>query len=237
MNSMLIIITLASLGLSVAMSAVAWRAVCGERRRSEARVAALAAEVGDEGWPPPQPVARVEGANMFDLDRDTKGRSPVPIAFAAGAVIVGTIVVLALVLPVSGSGSSQGSQVSRGSQGSHGSTGADGPAADRAPGAPIELLALGHERRADRLTVHGVVRNPANGLDVAHLTAVVLLFNSAGAIVTTGRAAVEASDLMPGAEARFTVSVPGALDVGRYRVSFRTDDDQVVPHVDKRDGA
>jgi hypothetical protein len=29
------------------------------------------------------------------------------------------------------------------------------------------------------------------------------------------------------------VTIPGAVDVGRYRVSFRTDEG-VVPHVDRR---
>ena len=39
---------------------------------------------------------------------------------------------------------------------------------------PLELVALGHERAADRLTVRGAVRNPSNtGMD--RLTAVVLL--------------------------------------------------------------
>ena len=40
----------------------------------------------------------------------------------------------------------------------------------------------------------------------------------------------------PGGESRFVVSVPSAADVGRYRVSFRTDD-RVVPHVDRREPA
>jgi hypothetical protein len=59
------------------------------------------------------------------------------------------------------------------------------------------------------------------------------MFNQNGAFVTSGRATVDASALEPGAEAPFVVTVPGAADVGRYRVSFRTDD-HVVPHVDKR---
>ena len=36
-----------------------------------------------------------------------------------------------------------------------------------------------------------------------------------------------------GGESPFVVTVPGAADVGRYRVSFRTDD-RVVPHIDRR---
>src|SRR6185295_9511947 len=111
----------------------------------------------------------------------------------------------------------QGSTGSQGSPGSVGSQGSESAATSLAVGAPIELLALGHERSGDHLTIHGVVRNPTNGLDVTHLTAVVLLFNSAGALVTTGRTAVQAGDLMPGAEAPFSVNVSGAAEIGRYR--------------------
>jgi hypothetical protein len=44
---------------------------------------------------------------------------------------------------------------------------------------------------------------------------------------------VQSSSLRPGGETTFVVTVPGAGDVGRYRVSFRTDD-RIVPHVDRR---
>ena len=95
-------------------------------------------------------------------------------------------------------------------------------------------MALGHERDADRLTIRGVVRNPPSGSHVSGLTAVVFLFSRDGGFLTSGRAAIDASALAPGAESPFVVTVAGAADVGRYRVSFRTDDG-VVPHVDRRD--
>jgi hypothetical protein len=94
-------------------------------------------------------------------------------------------------------------------------------------------MALGHERDADSLTVRGVLRNPANGKALGQLTAVVLLFNHDGGLVTSGRAAVQAPTLEPGAETTFVITIPGVADVGRYRVSFRTEDG-VVPHVDRR---
>ena len=74
----------------------------------------------------------------------------------------------------------------------------------------LQLLSLNHEREDDHLTIRGVVRNPPRGSEVDHLTAVVLLFNQQGGFLTSGRSAV-----------------------GKYRVSFRTDD-RVVPHVDRR---
>jgi hypothetical protein len=83
------------------------------------------------------------------------------------------------------------------------------------------------------LTVRGVVRNPAAGVDMGRLTAVVILLSPDGGLVETGRAEVDASALRAGGESAFAVTVPRAGDVGRYRVSFRTDD-QVVSHVDRR---
>jgi hypothetical protein len=71
---------------------------------------------------------------------------------------------------------------------------------------------------------------------VRQLTAVVFLFNHDGGFVASGRAAVDAAPLVPGADAVCRHTIPGAVDVGRYRVSFRTDD-RVVPHVDRRDRA
>ena len=234
MNSLLILTTVVSLGLAAVMSTVAWRIVRREQRRSDARISGLAAEIGDEDVAPPRPsVTRFQDSTtMFSIDRQATGRSTIPIAVGAGVLIIGTVILLAVV-----SMDSQDSQGSQGSIGSLGSAGSGETGVTNRVAAPIELVALGHERTADRLTVHGLVRNPTDGIDLTHLTAVVLLFDRAGALVTTERATVEASDLMPGAEAPFTVSVSSAIDVGRYRVSFRAGDDHIVPHVDKRDGA
>ena len=48
--------------------------------------------------------------------------------------------------------------------------------------APLELIALGHERDGDGLTVRGVVRNPRPDPTVDQLTAVVMLFNRDGGL-------------------------------------------------------
>jgi hypothetical protein len=109
------------------------------------------------------------------------------------------------------------------------------PSAAAPAAVPLELVALGHDRDSDRLTVRGVVRNPASGAPVERLTAVVFAFNADGGFLASGRAIIDASSaLRPGGESTFVVTVPGAGAVGRYRVSFRTDD-RVVPHVDRRD--
>jgi hypothetical protein len=97
----------------------------------------------------------------------------------------------------------------------------------------LELVALEHERGADRLTIRGVVRNPAGGAAIDHLAAVVLLFDADGAFISSARAEVAAPTLGAGGETTFAVTVPNAAAAGRYRVSFRTED-RVVPHVDRR---
>jgi hypothetical protein len=227
--NVLIFITAASLILAAVMGIVAWRSIRREQRRSEARIVALAAEIADDS-PADLPVPLgLRNENLFDITPGERVRSQTPIALAAGALIVGAIIGLAVGLP--------GSRVQSASAEAPTTVGVSTAPTRATTAAPIELVQLNHARTTDGLTVRGVVRNPANGLAVAHLTAVVLLFNDAGGVVASGRAAVGAVDLAPGAEAAFAVTASGARDVSRYRVSFRTDDDRVVPHVDKRDGA
>jgi len=113
---------------------------------------------------------------------------------------------------------------------------APGAATATAPAAaaPLELVALGHDRDGDRLTVRGVVRNPSSGQLQERLAVVVFTFQADGGFLTSARAIIEPVALKPGGESTFVVAVPGAAGVGRYRVSFRSDD-RVVPHVDKRE--
>jgi hypothetical protein len=76
------------------------------------------------------------------------------------------------------------------------------------------------------------VRNGGAG-SADHLIAVVFAFDRSGNFLTSGRAPIEFLSLAPGDESPFKVSVPDAGNVGRYRVSFRTDAG-VVRHVDRR---
>jgi len=109
-----------------------------------------------------------------------------------------------------------------------------GPTSASAVPVPLELVALGHDREADRLTVRGIVRNPEAGGVVEPLTAVVFAFSPDGRFLASGRAIIESSSLRPGGQSTFVVTVPSAATVGRYRVSFRTGD-RIVPHVDRRE--
>jgi hypothetical protein len=236
----LLLVTLTSMLLAAIMSVIAWRIAGDERRRSEMRVAALAADIHDE---PPVAAAPVViddldlrptrgasiGADLFNPPERRAG-SRWPAVLAGGAFVLGSAVALVVVM-------SGGSNV-----GAHGDVPAQ-PAAGRAaapapppaaPAHPLELVALGHERDGDRLIVRGVLRNPNTGAPIQGLAAVVFLFNREGGFVTSGRVAIDTPVLRPGAEVPFVVTVPAASDVGRYRVSFRTED-RVVPHVDRRD--
>jgi hypothetical protein len=219
----LLIVTLTSMLLAAIMSVIAWRIAGDERRRSEARVAVLSAEIHD-AVPAPVAIFAQAGAarcavnaNLFVAQQAPSGSRPFAV-LAGGALVFGAAIAMAILL---------GGRFSRAPRSAN-------PVAVAAPAAlPLELVALGHERVGDRLTVRGVVRNPASGAGMDRLTAVVFLFTSNGGFLASGRAAVESPALRPGGESTFVVTVPGASDVGRYRVSFRTDD-RLVSHVDRR---
>jgi hypothetical protein len=98
---------------------------------------------------------------------------------------------------------------------------------------PLELVALGHTREANSLTISGTVRNPSSGHKLEGLTAVVSLLDKTGALVSTKDVPLDYRALGPGEEAPFKLSVPDPGAVARYRVSFRAGT-EVVPHVDRR---
>ena len=112
---------------------------------------------------------------------------------------------------------------------------------DRAPtvasaasqGAPLELVSLRHERQSAKLAVSGLVRNPAAGHPVDHLSAVVFLFDQQGAFVASAKAPVDFVRLGSGDESPFVITLDAPATIARYRVSFRTDQG-IVPHVDRR---
>lgn len=254
MDITLILVTLLSFVVAATMSVVAWRILRDERKRSAARIAALAAEIHDDPVSahenlsprevvdgflslPTPPVAST--AHLFET---THERSRLPLFATIAALVVGAAAAATILF-----GGAGGAVVSEPSSrtASPVQPNPESPSAESGGGAasqvvrrasvsaPLELVALGHERDADGLTVRGVLRNPSSGAEVNDLTAVVLLFNRDGRYVASGRAAVQAATLGPGGETTFVVTVSGAPDVERYRVSFRTET-KVVPHVDMR---
>ena len=240
MDITLIVVTLLSLTLAAITSVVAWRLVREERRRSEARVAALAVEIHNAGAPRARmndlplreaPVAVLTSSELFAAAQPAASSgSRLAAVIALGVFVVGSGAALVVVL----SGGSRGVANPAPTRVADASSPQAQKGAAAEP-APLELVALGHERDAGRLTVRGVVRNPPSGSKVSRLAAVVLLFNRDGKFLGSQRAAVDAPVLAPGAESPFAVALPAATDVGRYRVSFRTDE-RVVLHLDRRDG-
>src|SRR5262245_48408159 len=152
---MLVLLTITSMLLALVMSVVAWRATREERRRSDARIAALAGEIHeslDLDLGPPTSVADV-AVNASD-SREQPMFAPAPsratagrwgIALAAGGLVVATVAAAAIVF----SGESPTAP---------GTPAARPPAAvAQASAAPLELVALAHERDGSSLTIRGVV--------------------------------------------------------------------------------
>ena len=230
----LLIVTVTSMLLAAIMSVTAWRIAGDERRRSDARVAALSAEIhdGDDAgrvlWDPPHSRVQQDPADsqldpacsaLFATPPRRSASRPFAIA-GAGALVFGAAAAIAI---VSG----------RGLGHAPGHAGMAAVTAAAPTALPLELVALGHERSGDQLTVRGVVRNPASGAGMAGLTAVVLVFTPDGGFAASGRAPVDAAALGPGTESTFVVTLPRAGDAARYRVSFRTGD-RLVAHLDRR---
>ena len=246
MNGLLLLITLISTTVAIVMSVVAWRASREERRRSDARVSALAADIHAAPLDSVDLVLRPEPAvfhsadrsaprpavasDMFATSRRPSSQSRWGIALIAGVLAIAAVAAVAVIF----SGESRGAAVSAAGPGTR-TASSPGGAVRGAPQLtlPLDLIALGQERDGDRLIVRGVVQNPPGGVELDRLVAVVFGFGKDGEFRTTGQSALPSQALPPGARSSFVVSLPDAADVVRYRVSFRTDD-HVVPHADRR---
>lgn len=258
MDTLLLGITVLSLIVALVMSVTAWRLMRDEKRRSAARIAALSAAAGEVDWrddfsqlpiAPPAPARTVVrqpwkpaafhttaaapvATETVSLDTDAASPAPThatgflgaaPIdgnsgnrqrGLAVATVVFFVVITGGLVWTMSDSGASPAS-------------------AATAATAPLELVSLSHARQNNKLSVSGLVRNPAAGRTVERLSAVVFLFDRAGTFVTSSRAHVDFLKLGAGDESPFVVSIDAPATVARYRVSFRTDDG-VVPHIDRR---
>jgi len=226
----LLLVALIAIVLAGVTSTVAWNRSRDERRRREARIAALAAAIHDE---PPDGSTPAGSAgdlsttgDLFTTRQHAGTGSRFATVAAAGLLVFGGVAALAVV-----SNSASGEATVR--RESSATTAAPEPPQTSAI-EPLELVALGHDRDGDRLTVRGVVRNPVSGTALDRVSAVVLVYKEDGGFAGSGRAAVDSTMLGPGGETTFTVTVPAASQIGRYRVSFRTED-RVIPHIDRRD--
>ena len=218
MDVALVSATIISLAMTMAMAIVTSRLLREERRRAEAQVAELMTELEHALQARPRfaasPAAPPRTARPAADPRATGGRpwtsSLRPKILAAGAVVL----LLAIV---------SFSWVER--------RPAAAPAAVDAR--PVELLSLDHTRNGDYLSISGTVRNPSDGAQRDQMSVTATLFDDDGEIVGAGQTPLPVAALAPDSETPFTISLPDADRVDRYRISF-SQDQKNVPHVDRR---
>ena len=234
MDTMLLVVTALAVTMALVSTTIAWRVTQADRRRRAARVTALAAAAGvaDRVLPEftapaaatepatPEPAATVAepgsialGSRFLAGDTAGSGSSSRQHWLLAAATFAAVLVVTAGVVSL---------------------VGARRPAADTAAAvAPLELVALAHNRADGVLTVSGLVRNPAAGARVDKLEAEVRVFDPSGILIATRTSLVDYLELGPGQESPFVVALGAATTAARYRVSFRTAG-TMRPHVDQR---
>ena len=203
----LLVVTMSAVALALAAATYAWRIAHADRLRSDARVAALAAAIDGTSDETTSMFARAPRSGL-------QGRPilKVGVGFAMAVLVI-------VLIAMSGDRHT--------------------PAADRAQAAQrtestqsLELLSMRHARTGDNLTVTGLVRNRGDAAPES-IAAVVFVFDRDGGFVASGRAPLEFNGIAHGDESPFQVTIPDVKDVGRYKVSFRTEAG-IVPHVDRR---
>lgn len=230
MEIVLIAVTMLSLFLAISMGVVAWRLVQEERRRSDARLAALAAELRREEGPSASeetdklvpelpvdsgatdgPTAGIGGLFSTPVESTSTGWGRLAAIGGAAAVV---LTVVATAFLVSGSG--------------------DGDAAATAEGIrpPLDLIALRHMEEGPFLDISGSVRNPAEASGVELLSVVAMAFDGAGTLIATRRTPVETPALAAGADSAFIIRLVAA-GISRYRISFLMGD-TTISHIDRR---
>ena len=257
MDLALTTVTVTSLTMAFAMGVVTWRLMREERRRSDARVAALLADLEQPRGPAVGAVERAAleapkvAASARTAGSATPRRRAAPATPAVGprlsagkavappgsvaqsptglfammtgspasyrpflATLAAPVVVVAIVSFAVLSG---------------------GPPAEPGPGTlePVELLSLAHAREGEYLSITGSIRNPSDGIERGQLSVAATVFDRDGTVVGTGQTPLPVAVLPPGRATPFTISLPNADRINRYRISF-VEGQTSVPHVDRR---
>lgn len=212
MDTILVAVTVLAVAMAIAMGVMLARTMREERRRSDARVALLS-EVAAE--PAANAPVHVHAADLFHVDPEP---SPWPQRFAVIAAMT-VVLGVAVVAMKSAIGTPATARAS-----------ASAPVS----ASPLELLSLRHAQENGTLTITGLVQNPRTSGQVTGVEATVLVFDSGGAMVTSGRAPLDFTTLGAGDESPFVIRVPVQGAVARYRVGFRGADGRVLGHVDRR---
>jgi hypothetical protein len=241
MDTLMLVVTGVSVLVAIAASVVAWRATDAERRRSAARVTALAAaadvvaETARLRERTPATAETPDGLHEFMPMREALAE-----ADAAPAASTGTL--LGTPVADSGSGGRQHGLLAAAAVvfvlvggGSLALLVSGRAPSVTAPAArvPLELVALSHARPDGQLAISGLVHNPAGGTVVEQLDAHVRVFDAAGILIATRSGPVDVAALAPGTDAPFTVTFGEASTAARYRVSFASRG-TMLAHVDRR---
>ena len=235
MNTLLLVITLASLAGTAAMAVLVVKLLRDERQRSDARASLLQELAGEQ--------AVVAGgmrasAHVAALNEQPPAEPPGPAAptgdmFAVPAAespwtsrlgIIGAMALLlcgALAIAVFTGRPYRDAP----------------PSAPTAEARPLELVSLAHTLEPGRLRISGTVENPSGATPLTQVTATALLFDAGGGFITSGRAPLDYTTLSAGEESPFVIAVPVARPVARYRISFRTAEGRIIDHIDRRNGA
>ena len=211
----LIIVTVVSMLIAATSSIVLVRWRREERLRSEARVALLrdlAADQDDLRLRPDDP-ADAGRPQIFQAETEPAPWLRRALAASAVAAVVLTMAWAWSLTPA---------------------TRPSPAASSTARTLPLELMSLRHAQEADAFTVTGLVQNPRGSHQLRRVEATVLLFDSRGTMLTSGRAPLDFTALAAGDESPFLIRVPVTTAVARYRVGFRGADGQVLGHVDRR---
>lgn len=249
MDTLLVVITGLSVVAAVVSLTIAWRVVQADRRRTAARIAALAAAAGVDARSgiETEPLA---ADRVRDLPSGLQEFMPVTPASASAA---SSLAVEADAAATAGAIFTRPAVDSGSSGRQHGLvfaaaafavvivagagvlfvSGRTPGAAPAPPRTPLELVTLGHARTDGQLAVQGVVRNPAQGAPVDRVDAEVRVFDAAGLVIATRAARIEPGPIAPGHDAPFSVTLGEVPAAARYRVSF-TSDGSMLPHVDRR---
>ena len=229
MTALLMLVAIVSLAIAGVLAIYVRQLTRAEHERSEANAAALADMIGPPRLDVPAPFdASIEFGSGEAEDTPPQRLSPAmfnaaetPAASPRMFLIpaIGLFVVAATLSAIYLWNSPSAHTVSA--------------AAAETSDAPLELVALRHQRRGEALVISGLVRNPHGGRVIQSLSAIAFTFDKQGAFLASGRAPLDFPLLQPGDESPFTVTVPNSPAIGRYRVTFRTESG-IVPHVDRR---
>jgi hypothetical protein len=216
MDPILLALAVVSLLSAAGFGGFAWHLLREERRRSAARIAALSAAIDTV-----TPAAATPGVRDLFTPKPSDAARGNPLIKIAVGVAMGLVLIVVV------------ASARRGTETADAGGGTALQTASARAVAPLELISMTHTRAGDTFTISGLVRNPRGGANVTRVTAVILAFDRAGTYINTGRAPLDFTTLQPGDESPFVVTLPRAADVGRYRVSFRTEAG-VLRHVDRR---